>query len=382
MKADAISPWKVIVVASLLAAGCGDSSQVLQTEEPPSGTSCTGPPVFTVSPVDPGDVQIIAPLGNLNPPGHTFPTDHIYFYLKPAAGGVTVETDLYAPGDMTLIGASAFEHVNAGLLDFSITLECGDVTLLLGHVTTLAENIFGPTAGLPGWQLTNEYTTGGETYRTYHKPFDRAVSAGDSLGTAGGNPGQGALDVGTYDQSVSGTTANPARWQNSWYTNAVCPLEFYAPGPVANSLWALVDRSGLSNDPYPCGHLHQDVPGAAQGCWFLEGVPEPYPEDNHLSLVWQNSRAAFASISAGTMIPTLNSGVYSFTPQSSGTLNRDFSQVTSDGTVYGYTPVGLTGGVVIITMPDATSLWIEHLPSATTNPGTWIFTAARTRFER
>ncbi|MFQ5511634.1 MAG: hypothetical protein ACE5EO_07270, partial [Candidatus Krumholzibacteriia bacterium] len=202
MKPDTISSWTALAVACLVAAGCSDSSQAPQTDTPPLATSCTGVPVFTVSPVDPRAVESIAPLGNLNPPGHTFPTDHVYFYLKPGGGGgVTVETGLYAPGDMTLTSASAFEHVNAGLLDFSITLECGDVALVLGHVTTLAENVFGGTADLSSWQLLNEYTTGGETYRMYRKPFDRAMQAGDSLGTTGGNPGQWALDVGAYDRS-------------------------------------------------------------------------------------------------------------------------------------------------------------------------------------
>src|SRR5947207_4792604 len=50
------------------------------------------------SPVDPSFVDFILPLGNLNPPSHTFPTDHIYFYvgfLRPEARGVPV----FAPGD-------------------------------------------------------------------------------------------------------------------------------------------------------------------------------------------------------------------------------------------------------------------------------------------
>ncbi len=383
MKPNTTSTRRVIAVACFVAVGCGDTSQAPETEETPLLASCVGDPAFTVSPVDPGDIESIAPLGNLNPPGHTFPTDHIYFYLnRDGVGGVTVETALYAPGDMTLTSASASEHVNAGLLDFSITLECGDVALVLGHVTTLAESVFGNTADLSGWEPLNEYTTGGETYRMYRKTLDLAVQAGDLLGTTGGNPGQWALDVGTYDQSlVSSTSASLARWQGSWYLQAVCSLGYYSAGPVADALWALVDRSGGSSDPYPCGRVLQDVPGTAQGSWFLEGVTDTYPEDNHLALVWQSTRSAVAAISAGAMIPTLASGVYEFTPQSSGTLNREFSQVTPDGAVYGYTSTVLPG-VVIVSMPDSTSLWIEHLPSATTDPGTWTFTAARTSFIR
>lgn len=383
MKPDASSTWPVTAVACLLAVGCADTFQAPDTEEPPSLARCAGEPVFTVSPVDPGDIESIVPLGALNPPGHTFPTGHVYFRLRrDGGGGVTVETGLYAPGDMTLTSAYATEHVNAGLLDFTVTLECGNVALVLGHVTTLAENVFGGTADLSGWELINEYSTGGETFRLYEKLFDRAVQAGDSLGTTGGNPGQWALDVGAYDGSrVPGASANVARWQRSRYLHAVCPLVFYPVGPVADALWALVDRSGSPSDPYPCGRVMQDVPGTAQGLWFLEGATDTYPEDPHLALVWHNTRPAMAAISAGAMIPTLNSGVYEFTPQNSGTLNRDFSQVTPDGAVYGYTP-GFLPGIVIVSMPDSASLWIEYLPSATTDPGTWNFTAARTAFVR
>ena len=38
---------------------------------------------FTTYPVDFERIRSITPLGNLNPPGHTFPTDHMYFNIDP-----------------------------------------------------------------------------------------------------------------------------------------------------------------------------------------------------------------------------------------------------------------------------------------------------------
>ncbi len=370
--------------AGLAAVGCSDSAQAPHDNPPPPGGTGTDAPVFTMSPVDPGLIRYIIPLGNLNPPSHTFPTDHMYFHLSlDTSGAVTVQAPLYAPGEMTLTSADAFEHVNAGFRDYRITFEKGTVALELTHVTALAAGIFGPTTDLSGWDLINEYTTGGETYRLYRKVFNRAIAAGDSLGTAGGNPGQWALDVGVYDSSrMSGTSANPRRWQQSRYANAVCPLDYFAPGPVADALWALVDRTGGAQDSFPCGRVLQDVPGTAYGCWFLEGVAGPYPEDNHLALVESNLQPSQEVISAGAMIATLASGAYAFVPQDTGVLNRRFEQVTANGTVFGYTPGGLSGGVVIVTMPADTSLWVEYLPAATTDPATWGFTAAHTQFSR
>ena len=42
--------------------------------------ACGAATRFTVSPLQLPDIREIAPLGNLAPPGHTFPTDHMYFY--------------------------------------------------------------------------------------------------------------------------------------------------------------------------------------------------------------------------------------------------------------------------------------------------------------
>src|SRR5581483_3985043 len=35
-----------------------------------------GTVTLTAAPINPANVVFISPLGNLNPPGHTFPTDH------------------------------------------------------------------------------------------------------------------------------------------------------------------------------------------------------------------------------------------------------------------------------------------------------------------
>src|SRR5262245_2996759 len=64
----------------LLLAGCGGHHAPTDPNgwgvEPPPG----GAAQFTVSPLDLSKTPIITPLGNLNPPGHVLPTDHVYFY--------------------------------------------------------------------------------------------------------------------------------------------------------------------------------------------------------------------------------------------------------------------------------------------------------------
>lgn len=371
----------LLSIVIVLFTNCGKSP----TDDSPGDTPSENTPlIFTAAMVKPADIIYIDPLGALGPPDHTFPTDHMYFYLLPGANDeVTIETGVFAPGDMQLVEANAFQHVNAGFTDFAITLRYGDVYLQLGHVTRLAENIFGLTNDWSSWTLNEEYTTGGETYRSYSKQFNQSVKAGDSLGTVGGNPGQYALDVGVYDVSkVNGTMANPNRWTETRYENAVCPLSFYAQGGLRDTLFGLLNRDSEAQDEHPCGQILQDIPGTAQGCWFLKGVANTYPEDNHLALARDHRHPSVAAISAGTQIATLPTGLYEFTPQNSGRINRTFDQISADGNIYGYIPNELTQGVVIISMPDSKSLWIEYLSSATNDPADWSFTAAHTEFVR
>ena len=53
------------------------------------GITATGPGVLSVSPIDTARVVATSPLGNLAPPGHVLPTDHVYFsYVEPWTGNV------------------------------------------------------------------------------------------------------------------------------------------------------------------------------------------------------------------------------------------------------------------------------------------------------
>ena len=55
----------------LLACGGGPPSS-------PGSSTSGGSLVFKASPLELSTIRQIVPLGNLNPPGHTLPTDHIY----------------------------------------------------------------------------------------------------------------------------------------------------------------------------------------------------------------------------------------------------------------------------------------------------------------
>jgi hypothetical protein len=358
--------------------------------EPTRTTSfgdCPDGPVFTVSPVSLEDLDAIVTLGNLNPPSHTFPTDHIYFYVTRASWDAPAadRVDFFAPGDGVVTGLIASEHPDRGFADYDVFLRpCESLYAVFMHVTSLDEAVFGDTSDFSGWDLTNEYETGGEHYRLWRKDVSITVRAGDRLGTAGGiEGGSWALDFGLYDTRVTATNvADPDRWREGQeYFHVVCPLAYYEPGPLLDALIARVDRVSPPGEEYPWGTIYYDVPGTAQGLWFPAGTEGVGHEDANLALVYSNLDPSIAVFSVGTSVPGLPSGVYGFTPATDGQLNSPFADITPDGQVYGYRVDGYDG-TIIVAMPDEMTLRIEALPSAAADPAAWAFTDSAVTFER
>jgi len=196
---------------------------------------CTTDSLFTTSPLNLDDIASIVALGNMHPPSHVFPTDHIYFFINREEGADRTHlVPLYSPGDLTVRVVNAFEHVNAGITDYSVRLQpCEEITVVFAHVTSLSEDIFGDTSDFTEWDLDSEYTTGGETYRMWRKEYNIKVESGQVIGAAGRNPGQWALDLGVYDlNQIQDKVANPERWKQTWYLHAIDPLTCFREGEL------------------------------------------------------------------------------------------------------------------------------------------------------
>jgi len=214
------------------------------------------------------------------------------------------------------------------------------------HFSSLNMEILGDISDYSSWSLESEYSTGGEVYKTWSKNCRINVQAGDIIGQAGGNPGQWALDLGVYDlKSVPEQVANIERWRSCRYLHSVCPLDYYEEGVVRDSLFGLVTGDWIDHKQ---NLILQDVIGTAQGCWFLEGIKETYPEDLHLALVNSNLDIELQVLSVGQSIDGLVSGRYGFTPNENGLINRDFKDVTPDGNIYGYIVEGYEGIILLI----------------------------------
>ncbi len=364
----------VLMLSALLLAlaGCG-----------PDDTPCPSGPVFTHHAIHPDSVATVEPLGNLNPPGHVFPSDHGGYYVLAEPGAkTTYNVQLYAPGDLTITSMGASENLTAGLTDFVLEFRvCDDLFIWMGHVTSLDGDLFGDTADYTTWTLTDDYWTGGEHYKRWHKSLNMDVGGGARLGTVGGNPNQGGLDFGVIDRRVAGaSSANPSRWGDGDYLHARFFGDLYEEGSVRDELWAKVDRVVIPNDPHPGGVAMQDVAGTAHGAWFHPGDPT-YPEDPHLALVWSHHDPTKLAICVGTEVPTIGPGVYFFTPSDTGATGHPFDSVNGDGSVHGYL-IDWPEMTVFIALPDEDTLWIEALPGSHPDPADWVFTDDKAVFER
>lgn len=330
---------------------------------------------LSVSPLKYGDFTGISPLGNLNPSGHTFPTDHIYLWLKRVdeknweTG--TANVPLYMPGEAWINEITAVEHLSdhPPFTDYDFSFSpCKELSFRLGHITSLSEELLAKSK--EGSNCDKEYLTGGKRFRTCKaRNINIKVNAGQLVGTVGGNPDQNALDIWATDMRAERLEfANSKRWQsNSAIFFTTCPLDYFISTGKAQ-LYSLLkgwDNNKRTIEPI-CGTIEQDIKGTVQGVWFLEGTENTYPEDPHLALVLDNGNPIINVFSVGTSIPGLQSKTYPFNPTSVGDVNSAFSKV-KPGKVYCYEQTDSKTGwgfTLFLELLDENTLKIEKQTSS------------------
>lgn len=341
--------------------------------------------LLTTAPIADGSLRGLVPLGNLNPPGHTFPTDHVYFYLVQDSANQPVPAPVVAPGDATLYRIESSENLTSGLTDFSLRFApCDQVDLYFHHVATLSADLAAEAGDIDDGCF--EYSTGGNDYQRCSKSVDITLAAGDPVGTAG-NPGQYALDLGAIDtRSPALDYANPDHEPK--ILHAVCPVDYFA-SPAREALetrFGNYDGTIARTAPPVCGEVEQDEPGTAQGRWYRTGEDDAQ-EDPHLALVHDNVLPERPMFSVGRSIAGFG-GVWTFTVATSGagSVNRDFANVVP-GTTWCWEPAYLNGGqipdtIIVAELPDADHLLVEKQAAASCGAGPWALGAGAVAFER
>jgi hypothetical protein len=220
-----------MTAAAMLACGgspAGPSTSPSSSTEPASSAAL----VFHASPVDLGAIRWITPLGNLNPPDHALPTDHIYFYIAdPDAGESPAarRTTFYAPADGTV--TQTFSSVGG---DLKLYIRAtSSVNYYIDHLI--------PDAGIGAGSV---------------------LTAGQRVGTTGSVY---AVDLGVVNSAVTAPgLLNPVRY-NSDTVHSEAPLKYFDE-PIRSQLYAKVQRLGSDLD----GRVGYDVAGRLVGNWFAE----------------------------------------------------------------------------------------------------------------
>ncbi len=153
---------------------------------------------LTVLPLDVDDFFLFVNLGHMSQPGHIFPSDHGGFYLTDYMTPVPI----FSPADMIIKRIVESEHVNHGYTDYGLTLSVNDdeFQIVIGHMSNIHDSILEQAETFSETECET-YSTSGDTYRNCLTWTVIPISAGDTLGMAGGNPGQFGLDFGTFDKT-------------------------------------------------------------------------------------------------------------------------------------------------------------------------------------
>jgi len=363
----------------LSALTCGDNGGPTSVDGPgtaPKGlASCGSAPFLTAPLVPSANIALVVPLGQLNPPSHTMPTDHVYFYMSllspisvPSAAIVT-----------TVVSQTRSGGGQPTVADYEVFFfPCADVRISLGHVASLFPRFSAKVGAIDG-ECRPSTQTGGFTYQQCLKNVNVNVSAGEAIGMSAAS-----LDVWARDRRVTVPYVNQARLSDATGDfgdkHVACVIDYYEAS-IADQL-----RSKLGSPKQPrttppvCGTVMHDLANTASGRWFRPGSPT-YPEDPHLALAHDNYQPALAAFSVGTSIPSLPTGVYTFTPASTGRVNLDFQYVTTIGETECYSTS--RNQRVLLQLVSASRLRVEGIgPGACGDPATWVLGAGAVEFER
>lgn len=324
-------------------AGDGTGINASSLPDCPSGTS-----LLYRSPINYSSLAAIEGLGKMSG-AHVIPeqADHIYFYTKIGTSGNPVPTPVYAPGNVTVLQVAA-DNFPGGWSPYVVFFSpCKSVMFayMMDSVSSVILN-----------DLSNKTLLtcqSGSVLKNCIYGVSIKLNGSDIIGTAGLQTDGldfAAADVRTpalawIDPSIStGFLGNSSM-------HAVCPINYFNNASKAQLYKRLVVFNDSANGIPQCGTTMQDAPGTAQGNWYaISSIADQKTQGFNfhyaLAIVHNNIDHGLGEISMGQN--NQSGGIQMiFMPQSSGQINREPNQVTSDGKIYCYEgPVGTNVGVL------------------------------------
>ncbi len=354
--------------------------------------SCQSNAIFDHLPTDPNAYTGVEALGHMNGQ-HVLPdqADHVYINMIPGTGSLSQLTTVYVPGNVTLLQVvkkSGYINQNQSTTDYLLEFSpCKSVIFTYDHIQNLNSDIMNALSG-----KTPICQQGGVHGDCTYQDLSIKLTSGEKIGTAGGpNSFESAFDFGAADirtkplafidtsQSAQiGVTA-------SSYLHAVCPLDYFTSSLKSTLYSKLTMKNDGANGIPACGTTMQDKEGTALGNWYRQGSHQQYQGLNiqgSLAFAHSNLDPTKGEISTGTdLLPSSDLGAQMlFTPQQNGYINREPSQITSDGHVYCFEGPGGSGHEehVDMQLTNASTMMVDYGSGACssspslTNPLTYI----------
>lgn len=283
-----------------------------------------------MSPIENPVAGALTALGNLNPPGHTLPTDHVYFYQRSLAG----------PGSPFDGSTRTVRAPARAAVKFVINGSGGEVSMGFAATSTFIYYLdhFTPRAGLS---------------------VGTVVESGETIGTT-----NTTLDLGAYDlsQPLIGF-ASPARYPDTT-RYAVSPWKYFTE-PLRSDLYAKIYRAPGAADRD--GRIDIDVAGRLVGAWYDTSVPMttdasgPANWAKALSFAYDYFDPSLVRISiGGTIAPA---GVWAI--EAGAPRPADVSTASGQVNYRLSHPDGRPYGLMLVEMTSATGIRVEVLPGST-----------------
>jgi len=283
---------------------------------------------FTFLPVTMAAGQSVTALGNLNPPGHVLPTDHIYFYDGDLAGNQPFGSDV-RDVLMPATGAVVF-IIRPGGTDYKIMFRATEnFYFYLDHIL-----------------LSQALTVG------------QVLQAGTRIGTTA--PGS-AIDLGAFDFTVKHTGFVDTLRYSSQTVHYVAPRSYFTPALMAQ-VDAHLYRSASASDKG--GQIDFGIAGKLVGDWFLLGLPKdssggPYGWTRSMAFVYDYYDPAKVRISIGGTVA--GPGVWGI----DATAPRPETVTVASGIVSYklYSPFDASfppTGLLLVQMTDPSTIKVEY----------------------
>jgi len=291
--------------------------------------SATG--AFTVSPIASSAISFIIPLGNLNPPNHVYPTDHMYIIPTNTASGANPV--LAATG-----GTVKTLYKPAGTDSKVIVQVDKSFYYYYDHIT--------PVAGLAE---------------------GNQVSAGQTLGSNSGLAA--AIDFGVLNfnnQPLAGIL-NACAAQGQKYADS--PLKYYS-GATQQTLYGKVTVSGGATKD---GKIDYDESGKLVGNWVLSGSNPLSSPDKGLAFAYNvlnhGLRISMGSSLSGGGAFAVQAGAADFNTvtQATGQVNYRLYPTGSGDSA----PPGAEYGVLAVQVMSATRIKVQLFVGNLTGSGTF-----------